>query len=417
MKKQSYLALLLSLLLLSGCSHGESELEIEVDSIPDPTQSPITETVKADAKLSYSLRENRIYYPEGTTEADADYILSYELPEFSHSPAAASMNEALQLYTEELQDRIRSERLPLADRAAEEEAPFTRVYCTLEEAGDCISLILFEEVSFDGTNLETYCSTLVFDQRGAESSLYAQSLLYDPEDLVAQQVYNVIDRDDPARLTHYGDLTLEDIRQNLDLRNGFARTEKGYRVYFKAGVLADEAAGIQAVEFPEAGLYPDFVGDVIPEGAYADLLLHLDQLCAAAALQYRSFSEGAPDAYTATRFMAEQFSDRPLENGAYRVLRTEYEDVFYRYFRTLPRDLENGDGTVLEGDYYRIPPVQEALYGLRPDNAQKQGDGILLYATLYSGRPGDAQASELTALTILLKDNGRGGYLFESFSM
>ena len=130
MKKYRLLAALLAALLFSAAGCGGAV------NAPGATDKPGAETPGAEAPgetpesadIRYGSRTNTVYFPEGAGDADADYILTYTLPVFMPEELnCAALNAALALYEEELTERVRTERLPLADRAEGEPAPCTTV--------------------------------------------------------------------------------------------------------------------------------------------------------------------------------------------------------------------------------------------------------------------------------------------------
>lgn len=402
-----------SMALLCACTAQPAGETIAVS----PSLDPVTPSATPPATLSYTMRETTAFYNEGSTEENADYVLRYSLPFFTDGDAVAqAQNEAIQLYEEELTERVRSERLPLADRTEGQDAPGTEVKAEVLQANGCVSVILWESVFYDAEVTESLCTTLVFDENGQETSLYAQSGLYTPEALVAQQVWNVIDVQDPDRHSYYGDLTLEDIRLALDLYNGFAVTDSGYRMYFAAGTLAKEELGVQIIDFSRNALYPDFVDVILSASDYAALMPSLHMLATACAAYYQSFDKGAPPAYVATAFMAQFFAALPVQNGYRCVDEADYMAAFSRYFRSFPTDLGSGDGTALVDGVYRIPDTRLASYGLRLDNAYAENGEITLTGMLYYGKPGDASTGELTSVSITLSASAQG-YIFEAFSI
>ena len=155
MKKYRLLAALLAALLFSAAGCGGAV------NAPGATDKPGAETPGAEASgaeapgetpesadIRYGSRTNTVYFPEGAGDADADYILTYTLPVFMPEELnCAALNAALALYEEELTERVRTERLPLADRAEGEPAPCTTVEFAASSAAGYWSIRLFETVS------------------------------------------------------------------------------------------------------------------------------------------------------------------------------------------------------------------------------------------------------------------------------
>ena len=302
MKKYRLLAALLAALLFSAAGCGGAV------NAPGATDKPGAGTPGAEAPgetpesadIRYGSRTNTVYFPEDAGDADADYILTYTLPVFMPEELnCAALNAALALYEEELTERVRTERLPLADRAEGEPAPCTTVEFAASSAAGYWSIRLFETVSY-GAERETIPFVLVLDAAGSEQSFAAVSGQYEPDALVAQQIYNAIDLDPDA---YFGDVTPEDVRLALDLMNGFAVTQTGYDVFIPAGVLAPEAAGTLTFSIPRAALYPDCVGEAISVSEYETLLPAFEAIAAACAPNYEGFSDGSPSAYAASAFL------------------------------------------------------------------------------------------------------------------
>lgn len=401
--------------LLAGCAQSPAAItDVAPTALPAAAATP---TPAAQA-AGYTLAERTVYYPEESDAASADYVLSYAYPVFSGTPQAAAMNEAVALWEHELGERVSTERLPYADRAEGEALPETRVAAEVWQSQGYTN-ILFTETAAYGAEAEQAQTALVLDAQGEETNLYEITGLYTPEALLAQQIYNRIDAEDPQRQRYYGDLGLADIEQALDLYNGFTLREDGagYTLLFSAGVLADESQGLQALFVERTSLYPDFVGELIPLEAYERLLPALHQLARACGAEYHSF-EHTPDALSYTLFMAQQFAGRTAENGLIRVPQAEYEALGKAYFAALPAELANGDGTVLVEGEYRIPSLFLADYGLRVDDCREQDGALSLICTLYSGAPGSADRGELAPVNVqLLADAAANcGYLFTGFS-
>jgi hypothetical protein len=357
-----------------------------------------------------------ILYPEGATEATADYILTYTLPAFEDE----AMNAALSLYEEELIARVTGERMPYADRAEGEIAPYTTVTSEVVTSGSYTNIVFTERFGYAQESEEVTCFALVLDGLGQEVSFYEASGLYAPEDLVAQQVWNLMDAEDPAHLGYYGDLSTEEIKLGLDLYNGFSVTDTGYTVYFQPGVLADAATGVLDFEFERSAVYPDFVGDALDQAKYEALAPALRALACACGVSFYNYSGEEMDAYTATTFMSRLYRDGwTYENGFAYVDKAEYEANFKAWLGIdLPGDLSAGNGTALDGDKYRIPDAMIAEYGLRLDDARVDSKTLTLNGVVYSGVPGTAEAAELWPVTVTLQEaNTDAGYILAGFEM
>ena len=107
-------------LLITGCAAQPLAPQVEevvITQTPGSAESPAPQAGPIT-----------LYYPEGASQGDAAYALTYDLPVFSGTePAVSAMNAAIQGWREELLDRVESERLPLADRAEGADLPGTQV--------------------------------------------------------------------------------------------------------------------------------------------------------------------------------------------------------------------------------------------------------------------------------------------------
>ena len=364
------------------------------------TQTPGETPASADALL-YADWTNTIYFPEGTGDADAEYILTYRLPVFMPEELnCAALNAALSLYEEELTERVRTERLPLADRVAGEAAPSTSVDFEASFAGGYWNIRLFETVSYGAEN-ETLPFALVLDESGNEQSFAAVSGQYEPEPLVAQQVYNAIDQNPDA---YFGDVTPEDVRLALDLMNGFAVTDTGYEIFIRSGALAPAEAGILTFSIPRAALYPDCVGEALSIAEYETLLPAFHAIAAACAPNYEGFADGSPSAYTASAFLTQMLTTGSEDALWKDIPEDAYKAAFADYFTGIfPADLaEWGDGTLLQDGAYRVPVRPRAAYALRVDEAVRTEKTLIIYGMLLYGIPGTEEAGELAALVLTL---------------
>ena len=181
-KSQIFAAVLVAFLLLcSGCDvfmHAPAATEQPDETAPvseAPGISPSPAQQQEQAGGQFTLETRTVYFPEGSREADAEYVLSYTLPLFSQDTIGAqALNAALALYEEELTERVRTERLPLADRVEGEAAPSTTVSCDASYAGGYWNIRLFETVSY-GAEQEIIPYALVLDEAGSEQSFAAVS--------------------------------------------------------------------------------------------------------------------------------------------------------------------------------------------------------------------------------------------------
>ena len=309
-----FAALMGACLFITGCvaqplaSHEE---EVVVSLAPAPTDTPAPQGGPVT-----------LYYPEGTTEADAAYKLTYELPAFSEADAAgAAMNAAVENWRQELLTRVETERLPLADRVEGDDLP--------------------------GTQVTSLC---------IEAETPLGSGVYDPLPLAAQQVWNIISMDPSA---YYGDLTIEDVSESLDLYNGFSVAEEGYTLYVQPGVLAADESNGAPLEFSfgRNALYPDFVGDLMTAEEYEALLPQLFALASHCGPGFQSWQGEAfdsPEAFT---------------------------------------------------------------HGFRLDAASLQGDVLTLRGQLIQGVPGELEATEVAAAQLTLSRDGAAGWQLASLAL
>lgn len=349
-----FAALMGACLFITGCvaqplaSHEE---EVVVSLAPAPTDTPAPQGGPVT-----------LYYPEGTTEADAAYKLTYELPAFSEADAAgAAMNAAVENWRQELLTRVETERLPLADRVEGDDLPGTQVTSLCIEAetplGSFTSVLFYESDWYENQNGATQrISTLVFDETGQECNLAAASGVYDPLPLAAQQVWNIISMDPSA---YYGDLTIEDVSESLDLYNGFSVAEEGYTLYVQSGVLAADESNGAPLEFSfgRNALYPDFVGDLMTAEEYEALLPQLFALASHCGPGFQSWQGEAfdsPEAFT---------------------------------------------------------------HGFRLDAASLQGDVLTLRGQLIQGVPGELEATEVAAAQLTLSRDGAAGWQLASLAL
>lgn len=303
-----------------------------------------------------------LYYPEGATEGDAAYKITYALPAFSgEDAAAAAMNAAVEDWRQELLARVETVRLPLADRVEGADLPGTQVSSLCIEAetplGRFTSVLFYEDEWYENQNgAAQRISTLVFDEMGRECNLAAASGVYDPLPLAAQQVWNIISMDPGA---YYGDLTIQDVRESLDLYNGFSVSEEGYTLYVQPGVLAADESNAAPLEFSfgRNGLYPDFVGDLMTAEEYETLLPQLFALASHCGPGFQSWQGEAFD------------------------------------------------------------PPEAFTHGFRLDSASLQGEELLLRGQLIQGTPGELEATEIAAAQLTLTREQGGGWQLASLAL
>ncbi len=363
---------------------------------------------------SYEIRREMIYYPEGSDVASAEYVLDAQLPYFTDGgEIAASMNDSVAMYREELMERVVSERVPLADRVNGEESPSTLVSCEMEFIGDYLNVGFYEDASY-GDSVEHSLYTIAFNRAGTELSLAALTGVFDPSDLATQQVLNHIAKDESL---YFGDITAENVKAALDLFNGFSLTENGYLLYAAEGTLGKPELGILSFAVEKSAFYPEFVGDIVPAKHYDALQSAVSVMASACAENYLSFSEGSPDALCATGFL----SGILAKDNVKTMTAQEYVDLFSSYFTgAIPLNLsEEGNGTTLENGVYTIAEPPNATYFVELMEARLEGETLTLSGTLFYGEPGAADASPVGSVgAVFITDvTVEMGYKFVEFAI
>ncbi len=437
MKKQTlkiiaaFAALLLTL-GISGCDEIGLPLPtpVHVDGTPAPGQTgpgslevspsaggvtPLeTPAVNALGEAEgVSLAAKTVYYPDGADEANAQFRLDYTLPVFGDAfPAFEAMNAQTALYEEELLERVSAERLPYADAAEDGVVPYTRVECRAEACGAYINVYLYEFTSFGGAE-ELLPRILVLGPDGARESFYSVTGIYEVEAVAAQQVFNLIDAN---RAAYYGDITLDDIPNALDLYNGFFITEEGLGLISAPGTLAPEGDGMLVFLIDRAAFYPQVVGTVISAEEYEAIRGPLDTLVSACSMEYAGFDSSSPPAFIATAFMTLTLTTGAEDALYVPAARAEYEELYSRFFSgAFPSDFqEAGDGTYLDGETYMLPVHPHGIWSMRIDEAVRTNTGLVLYGMILYGVPGTSDSGELCAATVTLTSSGESpiGFIF-----
>lgn len=414
----------------SACSASDAGTTPEASAAPaDAAASPSDDAAapspspaeSADITLrGVSATERTVYYPDGATEADAQFRLTYVLPAFEgEGEPCAACNEAVSLYEEELLERVSAERLPYAD-AADGFVPYTRVTCRVEECRGFINVFLYEYTSFDAAEGEELLPRiLVLSPEGERASLYSATGCYDADAVAAQQVFNLIDAN---RAAYYGDITLDDIPASLDLYSGFFVTNDGFALVSPPGTLAPEAEDESTFFIDKEAFYPAVAGDVITFAEYEALSAPLGLAAAACGLDYAGFTNGAPNAYTASSFMTLLLTSGDEDMLYLPVSKAEYEAEFAKYFSVLPADVADtdvNDGTFLDGENYMLPVYAHPYWAVRIDDSVRTGTGLVLYGMILYGTPGTSDAGELCAVTVTLEGDASvpAGYRFQSVEL
>ncbi|HWQ58849.1 MAG TPA: hypothetical protein VN540_07480 [Clostridia bacterium] len=393
---------------------GETPAQGGVTPMETPADNALTE---ADG---VTIAEKTVLYPEDATEENAQFRLDYALPVFGDAfPANAAMNEQISLYEEELLERVSAERLPYADAAGGGTIPYTRVECRAEQAGPYVNVYLYEFTSF-GEGEEMLPRILVLGPDGARESFASVTGIYDVEAVAAQQVFNLIDAN---RSAYFGDITLDDIPNALDLYAGFFVTEDGYGLVAAPGTLAPEGDGMLVFLVDRSAFYPDVVGTVISAEEYEAIRGPLDTLVSACGMDYAGFDSSAPGAFIATAFMTLTLTTG-AEGALYvPVSKADYEETYLWYFSgALPTDFaQAGDGTYFDGaaGNYMLPVHPHGIWSFRIDEAVRTDTGLVLYGMILYGVPGTADSGELCAATVTLTASGESpiGFRFAGVEM
>ena len=375
----------LAALLLCACARPAEQPVTDAAVTP----LPAPEATAAPSKDGYTSETKTVYYPEGSDEDTARFMLELRLPVFQN----AAMNEAVAEYEDELNTRITAEQLPLSEREGSF-IPNTRVEFSVFRAeplqGEYTNIMFTETISFleDGEP-ERGRYLIVLDSDGNEQSLASVSGLYYPEDTVAQQIWNIIADDG----SYYSDLTQEDIAERLDLYNGFSVGDEGYTVYLPAGTVADESMGEQEFSFGQSALYPDFVGDVITADEYASILPMLNAAAAACGPDFTSLSS-IPTGDQGVAYCREYW----LQGRDHRTVTEEEYRSAYKFPLSSAMPPESGPGVEFTGDgsvkLTRVTP----FYGFQSEDAMLTDDGgLTVTGVLMSGAPGAADAAAAAA--------------------
>lgn len=413
-------------MLLGACTNAGQDIADPIElQTPDATARMGVQVEENDVPISldFNIRATTIYYPDGADAESAAYVLTFSLPLFDEaSPSGVRMNEALDIYREELLERVNAERVPFADGS--DSTPYTSVACEIDVSRGYLNVRLFESVCFAG-NVEIIPFVMVLEESsGLETSLHSLCSIYQLEEVIAQQIYNAVERE---RESFLGDISIADILLYIDLYNGFAVTDEGCLIYLPAGTLAPEARGTLGIALAQSALLPAFVGESINEDEYALILPMLDALAAASAPYYESFAQGNPPAYVASAFLSAYFTaalkEEKRDQPYLSVPRAEYEAVFAASFTgDFPPDLnEAGDGTMLDvmEENYLVPIRPSVPYRMRVDDAIREENGLLLYAMVMFGTPGSGTDGELAAATLELQKDASSpwGYRFISMQL
>jgi len=353
-----------------------------------------------------------ILFPEGSSEENANYILTYTLPYFGGSSMrSANMNASMSLFEEELLERAQEEYLPIAMES--EDAGRTEVSVQVLSARGYTNILISERNTFGDTTSDRL-STLVLNGDGVEESLAAAALAgtYEIETLAAQLVYNRMDQE---RDKYFTDLSLSDIADLMDPYNGYYVTENGFMLYFAPGTIAPTAEGEILMELAESDFYPAFVGDQLSEEAYVAISPLLDSLGHHAADGFVSFS-GVPSPYIASAFMYETIlsmdpAPYTVDGETFTMPYAELEEIFSSYFRGDFPGIFGLDGLMVveENDTVRITPWNAQLPSantrvLLTDAEEGAEEGLLLLTgSLVFNTPGAPEPTTVSGVRVELQ--------------
>ncbi|MBQ3552232.1 MAG: hypothetical protein IJA35_03630 [Clostridia bacterium] len=352
------------------------------------------------------LETTTIYYPANSTEDSANYRLTYTIPKFSSESHihADELNSAVSHYLDTLLIGVSQERVPYAD-STELILPYTDVTCSVRFARGYTNIVFTDESSF-GSDVVTNTHVIVADEQGIERSLGYVVGLYDPNDIVGQQILQIIRGSDDSGSVYYHDIELSNISAAIDLFNGYEVTSDGFIIYIDAGVVS--AYGSHSFEIPSRVLQPGFVGDIISTNAFSGIRLIIDDLLTAITMQGQTSFNGTPDPYSAAYTMANYFlnGDYQRTEGAILIDKADYDAAYFGIFDTdiLQSLPANADFVTLNEDTYAITDTGINLfYGMDYQDAFSDDLGaITLVGRLMSGHPGGSVSCVSTRVEICL---------------
>lgn len=404
MLKKTLLPLIWAFLLLfcfSACKvPTEPPILITPPSYPEHTPGDTPE----DGDIE--LETNTIYYPENSTEANASYRLTYTIPKFSSESHinADELNSAVSRYLDTLLIGVSQERVPYAD-STELILPYTDVTCSVRFARGYTNIVFTDESSF-GSDVVTSTHVIVADERGIERSLGYVVGLYDPNDIVSQQILQIIRESEGSASAYYHDIELSNISAAIDLFNGYEVTSDGFIIYIDAGIVS--AYGSHSFEIPSRVLQPGFVGDIISTNAFLGIKPIIDDLLTAITMQGQTSFNGTPDPYSAAYTMANYFlsGDYQRTEGAILIDKADYDAAYLGIFDTdVLQELPASAGFImLNEDTYSITDTGISLfYGMDHQDAFADDLGVItLVGSLMSGHPGSSVSCVSTRVEICL---------------
>ncbi|MBQ4610139.1 MAG: hypothetical protein IJB30_00235 [Clostridia bacterium] len=386
-------------LLAAGCAEPLPQEPIDVTAPAETAalqqeQAPAIETAEG-----YSIISEEMLLPQDLPREQAVYRLSYQAPRFGNEAS----DDAVTVYLDELYTRVVSERMPYADPV--DSLPYTSVSFEIQKAelpaGIYTNLIFTEEHSF-GSDAEAERSrhVIVLGPDGGECSLASVSGAYYPGDMAAQQVLNVMAYEPQ---NYYGDLTPDALLSVLDLYNGFTVADEGYTLFIPAGAIAPEEQGMIEISFPRRALYPGFVGDVMEEGDYEQLLPLLSAAAAACGPDFTGFS-GAPQGELAAAIVREYLAAK----GVSAQTAPDYAAACAQAYKAIFGADSPGDILVVQGS---VP-----FYGVQWEDAYAEGDAVTMTGQLMSGAPGSGSASPAASAEATVRKTPEG-WILEAFEI
>lgn len=386
-------------LLMAGCAGPVSEDPIDVTA-PAETAAPEQEEAPAiETGEGYSIISEEMLLPQDVPEEEAVYRLTYQAPQFDNEAS----DEAVLVYLDELYTRVVSERMPYADPV--DSLPYTAVSFEIQKAelpaGIYTNLIFTEEHSFaSDAEAELHRHVIVLAPDGSECNLASVSGTYYPENMAAQQVLNVMAYE-PGN--YYGDLTIDNLLSVLDLYNGFTVADEGYTLFIPAGAIAPEEQGMIEISFPRRALYPGFVGDIIDEADYEELLPILSAAAAACGPDFTGFS-GAPQGELAAAIVREYLAAK----GVSAQTAPDYAAACAEAYKAIFGADSPGDILAVQGS---VP-----FYGVQWEDAYAEGDAVTMTGQLMSGAPGSGSASPAASAEATVRKTP-DGWILEAFEI
>ena len=425
MQKRTFAALLaLLLVLLCACDAATGPAataspEIAATASPLPGETPEPGGFISEDG-SYKLISSIVYFPEGSAQENAEFTLTYTLPEFLGDDARSqSMNDSLKLYLEDFFERVNEQYM--ASIPEDSEIASDEVTAGITVSRGYTNVVISEHIAI-GESLVDDSFSIVFDERGHETGLEAVAGLIDARPLCAQLVYN---RMDQQRDVYFGGMAVEEIEELLDLYNAFTVTDDGFTLYFAAGTIAAEVEGPIWMDIAASDLYPPFVGDVLPADAFVALTPVIDRLAAASAVNFESF-DGSPSAYAATLYLSDAVNALPYppqapiaqDGDTLVVPEQEFLALYEDYFHGAFPGIDDSVGTIVkDGAAYRVEvALPGSDYHVVFSEAQSRDDMISLRGDIVAIAGADTAATRIASVEVdLVAGDGPAGYRIASF--